>query len=161
MRMTHDDTHARRELIRALITTREVATQEELRELLAKEKYDVTQATLSRDLAKLGARRASRPSGGTAYELPEAPVAMARAEETLAGFAEMVINVDDNGSLVVIRTRPGAASAVALAIDTARLAEVLGTLAGDDAIFVAPSKHHAAGKLTLKFKKLFQKGTQQ
>nr|MBA3461140.1 arginine repressor [Deltaproteobacteria bacterium] len=62
------DTRARRAAIVELIRTRHVATQAELRELLSARGYDVTQATLSRDLAKLHARRASRPDGGTAYE---------------------------------------------------------------------------------------------
>lgn len=157
--MAIDDTTARRNAIRALIRTTEIGTQEELRELLAKQGFEVTQATLSRDLARLGARRVSRASGGTAYELPEAPVSTSPADERFAELGPMVVALNDNGTLVVIHTTPGAASAVALAIDGARLPEVLGTLAGDDAIFVAPAKNHSAGKLCTKLKKLFQKGT--
>ena len=62
----------RRETIRRLIRSRVVGTQEELGSLLAGEGYQVTQATLSRDLARLGARRAPRLEGGSAYELPDA-----------------------------------------------------------------------------------------
>ena len=156
--MTPDRTQARRDTIRALIRTREIATQEELRALLRKQRFVVTQATLSRDLAKLGARRASRAGGGTAYELAEAPAAESPAAETLAGVAEMVVKVADNGALVVIHTTPGTASAVALALDQARLPEVLGTLAGDDAIFIAPARHRDAPRLTHALQKLFLKG---
>ena len=156
--MANDDTEARRGAIRGLIRDGQIATQEELRERLAKEGYDVTQATLSRDLARIGARRVSRPEGGTAYELPDAPLPDRSSEERLRDVAEMVIDVVDNGTLVVIHTTPGAASAVALALDGARLEELIGTIAGDDTIFLAPSKNHPARKLTLKLNRLFQKG---
>ncbi|HSN30104.1 MAG TPA: hypothetical protein VLT45_27645, partial [Kofleriaceae bacterium] len=63
------DVTERRQAIRALIASRPIATQEELRELLAARGHAVTQATLSRDLAQLGARRATQPGGGTSYEL--------------------------------------------------------------------------------------------
>lgn len=149
------DTQGRRDAIRALVRAQEVATQEELRELLAKKGFDVTQATLSRDLAKLGARRTSRPSGGTAYELAAASDS---AEGQLEPLSQLVVSVDDNGTLVVIKTTPGTASAIALAIDTARMEQVLGTLAGDDTIFLAPARGHAAGKVTQKLKRLFKKG---
>ena len=64
-----DDTRARRALIVELVRTRHIATQGDLRDLLRARGHDVTQATLSRDLAKLGARRVALPSGGTAYEV--------------------------------------------------------------------------------------------
>src|ERR671930_436364 len=70
--MMRNDHDTRRAAIRALIRSRRVGTQEELRQLLASQGYDVTQATLSRDLARLGARRVSLPEGGTAYEVEEA-----------------------------------------------------------------------------------------
>lgn len=151
-------TQARRDAIRALIRTREIATQEDLRALLGKQRFVVTQATLSRDLAKLGARRASRSGGGTAYELADAPASEAPASEALAAVAEMVVKVADNGALVVIHTTPGTASAVALALDQARRPDILGTLAGDDAIFIAPANHRAAAKLTRTLQTLFLKG---
>ena len=62
----------RRAVIRELIAGRQVGTQEELRELIAARGHDVTQATLSRDLAQIGARRAAQPGGGTHYELGDA-----------------------------------------------------------------------------------------
>ncbi|HEX4423427.1 MAG TPA: hypothetical protein VH165_36210, partial [Kofleriaceae bacterium] len=64
-----EDTRARRALIVELVRARHVATQADLRDLLHARGHEVTQATLSRDLAKLGARRVSLPSGGTAYEI--------------------------------------------------------------------------------------------
>ena len=126
------DVTERRQAIRALIASRPIATQEELRELLAARGHAVTQATLSRDLAQLGARRAAQPGGGTSYELADAPRAPL--------LRDLVRAVDDNGSLVVIHTTPGAAQVVASTFDRAHLPEALGTIAGDDTIFVAPAR---------------------
>jgi len=139
-------TRERRAEIRSLITTRQVATQEELRSLLADRGHDVTQATLSRDLAQLGARRAAQPGGGTHYELPDMPRAAAPLLENL------VRTIDENGTLVVVHTTSGAAQVVAGALDRARIPEVLGTIAGDDAIFIAPARGVSTAKLIRKLR---------
>jgi transcriptional regulator of arginine metabolism len=117
MPRTPDLTRARREAIRNLLRSTTVATQEQLRQQLEELGFQATQATLSRDLARLGA-----------YHAP------------LAEIRDMVLAIEENGSLVVLHTRPGGASAVARAIDLARLPESLGTLAGDDTIFLAPRR---------------------
>lgn len=135
---------ARRAEIRALIASRPVATQEELRALLAGRGHVVTQATLSRDLARLGARRAA-----TGYELVDAP----RAQPVLG---ELVRTIADNGSLVVVHTAAGAAQVVAGTLDRARLPEILGTIAGDDAIFVAPSRGVATSRLIRRLRDLLE-----
>jgi transcriptional regulator of arginine metabolism len=149
------DSAGRREEIRQLLRSRLVHTQEDLRKQLAERGYEVTQATLSRDLTRLGARRVGLTEGGTAYELPELQVAA--APEPLAELSDLVLSVDDNGSLVVMHTSPGAASAVALAIDQARLPEVLGTLAGDDTIFLAPSRGTPSRNAARRLQRLFGK----
>jgi transcriptional regulator of arginine metabolism len=125
----------RRDAVARILRTRRIATQEELLEALSGSGFRATQATLSRDLAVLGARRVSRPEGGTVYELSDG----AAAPGGLAGVRGVVADIVTNDSLVVIRTQPSAAPAVARAIDLAELPEVLGTIAGDDTIFVAPS----------------------
>jgi transcriptional regulator of arginine metabolism len=132
----------RRDLIRELIASTSIATQSDLRTLLAGRGCDVTQATLSRDLAGLGARRTAR-----GYELDDAP-------RTGPLLAELVTSIDDNGSLVVVHTAPGAASAVALAIDRAKLPEVLGTIAGDDAIFLAPRRDAGTSRVVRRLREL-------
>lgn len=139
------DTRARRAEIRALIAGRPVATQEELRELLAAKGHAVTQATLSRDLAKLGARRAA----GGAYELPD-------ATPRVPLLSDLVRQVDDNGSLVVIHTTAGAAQVVASTFDRARLPEALGTIAGDDTIFVAPTRGVTTARLARRLRELVE-----
>lgn len=135
---TQSTARARREAIRRLIRTRIVSTQEELRTLLAEEGFDVTQATLSRDLARLGAKRVALPSGGTAYEVDGLePV---DAEEALRAVAGSVLFVDETDALVVVHTPPGAAPSVGLALDQSRMPGLAGTIAGDDTIFIAPKK---------------------
>ena len=141
-------TRERRGEIRALITSRQVATQEELRSLLASRGHDVTQATLSRDLAQLGARRAAQPGGGTYYELPDT----IRPSTPL--LADLVRTIDDNGTLVVVHTSSGAAQVVAGLLDRARMPEVLGTIAGDDAIFIAPARGISTARVIKKLRDL-------
>src|SRR5690606_4710735 len=103
----------------------------------------VTQATLSRDLATLGAARVARPEGGTVYVLEEVPVAGLKLRE----LGELVVAVEDNGHLVAVRTMPGAASAIASAVDGLRLPELLGTVAGDDTLFCAPARRRTASEV--------------
>jgi transcriptional regulator of arginine metabolism len=125
----------RRDAVARIIRSRPIATQEELLAALAATGVRATQATLSRDLARLGARRVSRPGGGTVYELGDA----AAEGNGLGALRGLVAEIRANASLVVIRTHPGSAPAFARAIDLAEIPEVLGTIAGDDTIFVAPS----------------------
>lgn len=137
--MTDVATHrTRREVIRRLLRTHVVATQDELGELLKREGIEVTQATLSRDLARLQARRVTLPDGGTVYELNDAPAP--RGEEPLRAVHALVTTVDEGDAMVVVRTLPGGAPAVAAAIDSTRPGGVLGTIAGDDTIFIVPAK---------------------
>lgn len=142
----------RRAAIRRLIRTRPIPTQEALGELLTKEGYQVTQATLSRDLALL---RAVRIQGedGLRYELPEG--LGSQGAQVLPELFEMVVSIEENGTLVVVLTQPGSAPALARAIDVARLPDVLGSLAGDDTIFLAPQKRSSAIQLAQKLRRLF------
>ena len=80
--------------------------------------------------------RVSRPQGGTVYELADGALAGTGGLGALRG---LVAEITANASLVVIRTHPGSAPAIARAIDLAEIPEVLGTIAGDDTIFVAPA----------------------
>jgi transcriptional regulator of arginine metabolism len=133
-----EDTRARRALIVELVRTRHVTTQGDLRDLLRTKGHDVTQATLSRDLAKLRARRVSMPNGGTAYEIEGFA---ARDEESqLSSMASLVLGIREGAAIVVVHTRPGAAQAVAAMLDQARIESIIGSIAGDDTIFVVPER---------------------
>jgi transcriptional regulator of arginine metabolism len=140
----------RRQAVARLIRSRRIGTQEELLDALRADGFDATQATLSRDLARLGARRVSAPGGGTRYELSD--------EERLTGLdalGPLVATVTCNGSLVVVRTHPGSAPAVARAVDLAKLPEILGTIAGDDTVFIAPTREKRARALADRVRRLF------
>lgn len=142
-------TAERRGAIVELVRARRVATQGELQRLLRERGIAVTQATLSRDLAQLGARRAPLPGGGTAYEVDDAAAAR---DGGMAGF---VIGVRDAAALVVVQTVPGAAQAIAAQLDRARLPAVVGTLAGDDTIFVVPDRRTSPRRLAAELAKRF------
>lgn len=146
---------ARRERIRALLRETEVATQEDLARLLEREGLHATQATLSRDLARLKARRVTLPDGGTVYELPEAP----SRETGLAAQARgLVASVEEGDAMVVVRTVPGGASTVARSIDAGRPQGVLGTLAGDDTVFVVPLKGVKPGRVKKELLAFWKRG---
>ncbi|HEX2056848.1 MAG TPA: arginine repressor [Actinomycetota bacterium] len=126
----------RRALLRILKQGR-AATQQELVEALRSEGFDVTQATVSRDLHELRAVKV-RSGGEVAYRFPDdVPRLRPPRDDLIAELAEFAIDVRPAGALVVVVTLPGHASAVARAIDLANLPAVRGTIAGDDTIFVA------------------------
>jgi len=151
------DTRARRSAIVDLVRSRHIATQAELGELLAERGFVVTQATLSRDLAKLRARRVSLPDGGTAYELDGFPARTEPEPSQLQAMAELVLGVKDGAAMVVVHTRPGVAPAIAALVDQARLDSVIGTIAGDDTIFVVPERRVTARQLAKRLEQLFQR----
>ncbi len=141
----------RRRAVARLVRARRIATQEELHEALRAEGYQATQATLSRDLAQLGAHRVSDPNGGTRYELSDE-----QRRDGLDALGRLVASVSFNGSLVVVRTHPGSAPAVARAVDLAGLPDILGTIAGDDTVFIAPSREKRARALAERVRRLFE-----
>ena len=126
---------ARRDAIRAILADGNggdpVNSQDELRRRLRARGFKASQATLSRDMAVIGAQRAAGANGprylvdGDGGALPLEPV------------RRLVDGVDHSDTLVVVRTKASAASTVARALDEAHLDEVLGTIAGDDTVFVA------------------------
>ena len=148
------DKRARQEAIKRVINSRMVATQDELVRLMFAEGIEVTQATLSRDLAQLQATRIHRPEGGAFYELHD----QGEPAPDRVRLRELVVDIADNEALVVVRTMPGAAPAIALEIDDAKLPECLGTLAGDDTIFITPQRGTTTRKLTHRLRELFGNG---
>lgn len=143
---------ARHSRIVEIIATETVHSQADLAARLAQEGVEVTQATLSRDLVELGAekvRRGRRLVYAVPVEGGERPLQSGGSEREapdgrLRRFAaELLVDAEANGDLVVLRTPPGAASLLASAIDHAQYPQVLGTIAGDDTILVmVRSGHH-------------------
>lgn len=110
-----------------------VASQEQLRELLLELNFDVTQATLSRDIRELRLVKMPTPDGGTFYTIPadsDQRPPIARLLPTL------FIGAEGTGNLLVVKTLAGGAQAISEALDWEEWPEVLGTLAGDDTILV-------------------------
>ncbi len=134
--------------IRKIIAGGAVASQEGLRRELAGEGCKVTQATLSRDLKDIGAAWIQGPEGGR-YALTTAGAVPPL--RTLLGAS--VIDIAANETLVLVRTLPGAAGTVAEYIDSQRLPEVLGTVAGDNTVLVIPSSVRKLGALLALLKK--------
>ncbi len=125
----------------AILSTAEVRSQSELAARLAAEGIEVTQATLSRDLEELGAVKLRGADGGVGvYVVPEdgSPVrGVAGGTGRLSRLlGELLVSTDASANLAVLRTPPGGAQYLASAVDRAALAYVVGTIAGDDTVFV-------------------------
>jgi transcriptional regulator of arginine metabolism len=130
----------RRTQIVDLLRNEEVETQDDLRRKLKRRGIHVTQATVSRDIEELGLVKTR-----TGYRLPDAVGPIASLQPTLAiVLKEFLSETRLAANLVILKTRPGNAHSVAAALDANPWEEVIGTIAGDDTIFVAtPSSHQA------------------
>ncbi|MDQ3557126.1 MAG: arginine repressor [Gemmatimonadota bacterium] len=125
---------ARQSAILDLVRTRRVPSQEALREMLVESGFDVAQATLSRDVRELGLAKIPDERGGSVYTVS---TPMTDPSPVLARLLPaLLLGVDGVGNLLLVRTLAGGAQPVAVAIDGARWPEVVGTIAGDDAILV-------------------------
>lgn len=123
-------TEALKEILKSGIHGTQEAICDELKTL----GYKVTQSTVSRGLRKLGAVRATDTEGNTVYRLGEESSPL-----MAASLKDLIMDILSNGSTIVIRTTPGSASLVARHLDHSRPGGILGTIAGDDTIFVAPA----------------------
>jgi len=127
----------RQRAIAELLRQAPIGSQEEVTERLSEAGFAVTQATVSRDLDQLGAVKVKR-GGSLRYMLPEevgdTDWAAARLGRILA---EWVQSIEPTGNLLVMRTPPGSAHLVGLALDQAKLPDIAGTICGDDTLFVA------------------------
>ena len=118
-----------------LINEHSVDTQEELLRLLREDGFDVTQATVSRDIKELKLVKVAAKSRKTKYA-PLAGQALTIPEQLMPVFTHGFVSADSVNNLVLIKTLPGMAQAVASAIDSLKLSETLGTIAGDDALLI-------------------------
>jgi transcriptional regulator of arginine metabolism len=135
----------RRAAVLALVRDGRVPSQDALRRRLRARGFAVTQPTLSRDLRALGLVKTA-----TGYALPgtgRVPPAEAAEEALERLLREFVLSAEAAGGLVVVKTPPAAAAPVARALDEARLPGVVGTVAGDDTIFLATPGAAAARRL--------------
>ncbi len=149
-------TKARRQhRIAVLLEEHAVTSQTLLTELLESEEITATQATVSRDLDDLGAIKVRVPGGETVYAIPEHPVERIAPEDHLRRvMADWVADIASSGNLVVLRTPPGSAHVVGSALDRAGMAEILGTVAGDDTILVVAAESIGGAALASRLRDL-------
>ena len=131
--------NSRLEALRLIISSQQLGSQDELLAALQKEGFKLTQATLSRDLKQLKVAKAASMSGNYVYVLPDET--MYKRVSTPNSIREMLkvpgfISINFSGNMGVIKTRPGYASSIAWNIDNSDIPEIIGTIAGDDTIFV-------------------------
>ena len=131
--------NSRLDSIKMIISSKEIGSQEELLQELAKEGFQLTQATLSRDLKQLKVAKAARMNGNYVYVLPTNTMYKRMTEPHSA--SEMLrqpgfVSIEFSDNIAVIKTRPGYASSLAYDIDNNHFHEIIGTIAGDDTIML-------------------------
>jgi len=138
----------RQRAIRDLVDQRPIHTQQELAAALRERGFRATQATVSRDVAELGLGKADR-EGRPAYVLPaRLREAEASGEDRLRRLlADLPVEIRTAGLLLIVKTLPGSAHAIAAALDRARWPEVEGSIGGDDTVFVATGDRGALRRL--------------
>lgn len=128
---------ARERAIREIVREQTVRTQSELVEALAERDIGVTQATVSRDIRRLGLVKVSTGNGGVRYAHPEDLDAPPAAEGRLRSvLREFVLSVEGGDAILAVRTPPGGAHVVGSALDAADVEGVVATVAGDDTLLV-------------------------
>lgn len=131
MKMTR---HAK---IKEIIDNHKIETQEDLAAALRSEGIDVTQATVSRDIKELMLVKVPDANGHYHYAYPKDHGMLLTVERLERTFHDSIVSIRSSDCMVVIRTMPGTAQAVAFALDYMKWPENLGTIAGDDTVFVA------------------------
>ncbi|MDQ2960554.1 MAG: arginine repressor [Candidatus Dormibacteraeota bacterium] len=143
---------ARQWAILDTVRTRAVYTQEELATALRARRFEVTQATVSRDIRELGLLRVPG-DGGTRYVAPAAELDENAALRRLGNaLREHSLGIELIDLLAVVRAQPGSASLLAAAIDSARFDELAGTIAGDDTVLLIARSRPAAQRLLLRLR---------
>ncbi len=140
--------NTRHQLILRLIEEKKIRTHDQLVEELCNRGVNVTQATVSRDIKALGIVKVP-DSGGAIY------AAAKKWDNPLQRFFGEVTDIKSASNIVVIHTKPGVASAVAAAVDGEMKDEIIGSIAGDDAIFIVTADAESAEALTVKLKDFF------
>lgn len=147
---------SRQSKILEIIERYQVETQEELADYLREAGFKVTQATVSRDIKELGLIKVASTGGRQKYA-PIRDMGSIYDERVQNVFRESVLTVDTAGFLVVIHTLSAMAQAAAIAIDGLEWREIVGTVAGDDTIFVAVREEKDAIRVAERFRKLMKK----
>jgi len=126
----------RQSVILDVVEREEVRSQEQLRQRLSSRGFDVTQATLSRDIKELGLLKRSSDGAYQPAGAETRPSAASAIDALGRALSEYLLDIEPVQQLIVLKTGAGQAQMLALAIDKSRLPEVAGTLAGDDTILI-------------------------
>ena len=137
--------------IMAILNAERITTQEELCERLRAKSFIVTQATVSRDIKELGLIKIS-DGEGYYYVMPGQPNRVNAHERLKKVFSTLVLSLDSSENTVVIKTTPGAAQSVGLLIDSLSHPNIIGSVGGDDTIFVIVKPKQAAEEVVHYFK---------
>ncbi len=145
----------RQRAIRDLLEQRPIRTQQELAAALRDRGFRATQATISRDVGELGLIKVTH-DGTQAYALPpRLSEGEASGEDRLrALLRDLPVEIRESGLLLILRTLPGSAHAIAAALDRTRWPEVVGSIAGDDTVFVALSDEDARTRIRRRIERL-------
>ena len=153
--MKADRTAARRRLVREILARHRVGNQAELLDHLERHGHTVTQATVSRDLAAIGAEKVPSPSGTECYVVGEIERAWSHRQLALIdALRSYLTGLSTSGNLLVIRTLPAGAGPVAAAIDAGQVEGVVGTIAGDDTVLVIAASPGGGQALERRFSKM-------
>lgn len=142
--------YARQSKILELIKEQEIDTQDRLASKLNQAGFDVTQATVSRDIKELGLVKVVGKSGRSCYA--EAPkISKVQFEKYSKLLSDTVLSIKSAENIIVIKTMAGCANAAAEVIDNMHLDEILGTIAGDNTIFLVVDSKDDVAKVMSKF----------
>ena len=145
----------RQEKIAELITTYEIETQDELIERLREHRFDVTQATVSRDIRELQLTKTLTGEGTYRYVSPKREE-MAAGLKFNATLVDSIIGVESAMNIIVIKTYPGLAQAVASSIDAMNMHSILGCVAGDDTIIIVSRDESSSAQISEKIRELMK-----
>ncbi len=137
--------------IREIITNKEIETQDELVEELKKAGYNITQATVSRDIKELHLIKVPTESGIYKYSLPTEEKRFNPEKKLKRVLQESFISIDQSENFILLKTLPGNAQAVAAILDHLDWEEMMGTIAGDDTILIIARKKDRAPELMQRF----------
>lgn len=126
--------------IKEIIDKQKIETQEDLAAALRKSGIDVTQATVSRDIKELMLVKVPDADGRYVYAYPKEHSMILTPNRLTRTFQESILEIRHNDALIIIRALPGTAQSVAFAVDYMKWPEILGTIAGDDTVFLAIDK---------------------
>jgi transcriptional regulator of arginine metabolism len=146
----------RQNMILQLIEEEKISTQKELTERLEKAGCEVTQATVSRDIKELRLIKVMGEDGRTYYSVTPSDSMGDFAIRFRNIFRESVLKVDQSNSIVVIKTLTGVASAAAAAVDSMSLPQIVGSLAGDDTIFLVMRSEDVAKEFCEELKQMIK-----